>query len=473
MNENINQIDQKDTAYLGKEKLIKLLIKFSIPCITGFLISALYNIVDQIFIGNSKLGYIGNAATGISFPVICIANAFAFSLGDGAASYLSISAGKNETSSIHKAVGTGIISTTIIGIVLALVSIIFAEPLMWLFGASNQSIELAVDYFVIVAAFFPVYLLECIINSSIRADGAPGYAMISIAAGAVVNVILDPIFIFVFDWGIEGAAWATVIGQVASFILCAVYLFKPKNFKMTKESFKIDFKVLKELILLGGATFFTQISIVVVSLVSNILLAKYGALSKYGPDIPMSVFSIQIKAHTIVQSIITGIVLGAQPIFGYNYGAGKIRRVKSLYKLVLISTIVIALISTLLFQLYPDQIMNLFGAEKNPLIYDFAEKTFRIYLSLLTVTCLIKMTAVFFQSIGKPIQAALASLIRDIACFSVLAVALSIILEQNKIGTGIYGIIYAAPIADVIALLLVLTLTILFFRDLKQKENKI
>ena len=217
---------------------------------------------------------------------------------------------------------------------------------------------------------------------------------------------------------------------------------------MTKESFKIDFKVLKELILLGGATFFTQISIVVVSLVSNILLAKYGALSKYGPDIPMSVFSIQIKAHTIVQSIITGIVLGAQPIFGYNYGAGKIRRVKSLYKLVLISTIVIALISTLLFQLYPDQIMNLFGAEKNPLIYDFAEKTFRIYLSLLTVTCLIKMTAVFFQSIGKPIQAALASLIRDIACFSVLAVALSNILEPETAVVGAVSNLSSAQETD-------------------------
>lgn len=473
MNENINQIEEKDTKYLGTEKLSKLLLKFSVPCITGLLISALYNIVDQIFIGNSELGYIGNAATGISFPIICIANAFVFSLGDGAASCLSISLGKNNTNSIHKAVGTGIISTTIIGILLAVISLIFAEPLMWLFGASNQSIKLAVDYFQIISAFFPFYLLGCIINSCIRADGAPRYAMVSFIIGAAINVILDPLFIYVFHWGIKGAAWATVLGQVASFIFCAVYLFKPKNFKISKESFKIDFKILKELILLGGATFFTQISIVVVSLVSNILLSKYGALSKYGPDIPMSVFSIQIKAYTIVHSVITGIVLGAQPIFGYNYGAGFINRVKGLYKLVLISTVVIALIATLLFQLYPVQIMNLFGTENNPLIYDFAGKTFRIYLSLLTVTCLIKMTAVFFQSIGKPIQAALSSLIRDIACFSVLAIALSIILEQNKIGTGIYGIIYAAPIADVIALLLVLTLTILFFRDLKQKENKI
>jgi len=470
MNENINQIDKQDPKYLGKEKLVKLLLRFSVPCITALLISALYNIVDQIFIGNSKLGYIGNAATGVSFPVICIVNAFAFCLGDGAASYLSICAGKNDTSDIHKSVGTGIIVTTIIGVLLAVVSIVFAEPLMWLFGASDQSIELAVDYFIIIAAFFPFYLLTTIINSTIRADGAPGYAMIAVAVGAVINIILDPIFIFLFDLGIEGAAWATIIGQVGSFILCAVYLLKPKNFKLNIDSFKIDFNVLKELIKLGGATFFTQISIVVVSLVSNILLSRYGELSIYGPDIPMSVFSIQIKAYTIVNSIVTGIVLGAQPIFGYNYGAKEFTRVKKLYKMILTSTIIIALAATILFQLFPDQIMDLFGSENNPLIYDFAEKTFRIYLSLLTVTCLIKMTAVFFQSIGKAVQATLASLIRDIACFSILAIALSIILENNKAGTGINGIIYAAPIADAIALILILILTIYFFKDLKKTE---
>ncbi len=470
MNENVNFIDKQDANYLGKEKLLKLLIRFSVPCIAALLISALYNIVDQIFIGNSKLGYIGNAATGVSFPVICIANAFAFCLGDGAASYLSICAGKNDTSKIHKSVGTGIIVTTIIGLLLTLVCIIFADKLMWLFGASEQTIELAVDYFIIIAAFFPFYLLGTIMNSTIRADGAPGYAMIAVAVGAVVNIILDPIFIFLFDWGIEGAAWATVIGQVGSFILCAIYLLKPKNFKLTKESFKIDYTVLNELIKLGGATFFTQISIVVVSLVSNILLSKYGELSIYGPDIPMSVFSIQIKAYTIVNSIVTGIILGTQPIFGYNYGAKEYTRVRKLYRIVLISTIIISLAATSIFQLFPKQIMDLFGSENNPLIYDFAEKTFRIYLSFLTVTCLIKMTAVFFQSIGKAVQAALASLIRDIACFSTLAIALSIILENNKAGSGINGIIYAAPIADVIALILILILTIYFFKDLKQNE---
>ena len=184
MNENVNFIDKQDANYLGKEKLLKLLIRFSVPCIAALLISALYNIVDQIFIGNSKLGYIGNAATGVSFPVICIANAFAFCLGDGAASYLSICAGKNDTSKIHKSVGTGIIVTTIIGLLLTLVCIIFADKFMWLFGASEQTIELAVDYFIIIAAFFPFYLLLNVMNSMIRADGAPGYAMFAMLAVA-------------------------------------------------------------------------------------------------------------------------------------------------------------------------------------------------------------------------------------------------------------------------------------------------
>lgn len=461
----------QENRFLGEEKISKLLLKFSVPCVMGLLISALYNIVDQIFIGNSELGYLGNAATGVSFPVICIANAFAWCVGDGAASYLSICAGRKDTDSAHKCVGTGITVTFVISMLLMLVCEAFASPLMSLFGASNQTIGMAVEYFRIVAAFFPFYLLLNVMNSMIRADGSPAYAMTAMLVGAVINIILDPIFIFLLKWGIAGAAWATAIGQVASFVICVLYFFKPKNFKLTRHSFLPDQSILRNTVSMGAATFVTQISIVVLSLVCNMTLSHYGQLSKYGPDIPISVFSIQTKVYTIVGNIVTGIVLGGQPIFGYNYGAKKMERVRETYKIVLRSTLIVGIVATLIFEICPQVVVGIFGSG-DALYQEFAIKTFRIYLSLVTITCLVKMTAVFFQSIGKSVRAVVASLIRDILCFTPLAILLPYILDRSEPGNGINGILYAAPIADLVAIVVILALTIPFFRELGQEATE-
>ncbi|MBQ7874956.1 MAG: MATE family efflux transporter [Oscillospiraceae bacterium] len=460
-----------ESRRLGEEKISKLLLKFSIPCITGLLISAFYNIVDQIFIGNSELGFLGNAATGVSFPVICIANAFAWCIGDGAASFLSICAGRKDTQSAHKCVGTGITVSMAISIVLAAICVIFAEPIMMLFGASEQTLEMAVEYFVIVSAAFPFYLVLGAINSMIRADGSPTFAMIGTLVGAVINIILDPVFIFIFKWGIAGAAWATVIGQIVSFTVCMLYFLKPKTFKLCWKSFIPDWQIFRSTVSLGASTFVTQLSIVVISLVCNITLAEYGALSIYGPDIPISVFSIQTKVYTIVCSIVTGIVLGAQPIFGYNYGAKRMDRVKETYNVVLKSSLVVGIAATLVFELCPQVIINIFGSG-NELYYDFAVKTFRIYLSLMTFTCLTKMTSVFFQAIGKPVKAVAASLVRDILCFTPIAIILPAILERREAGTGIYGILFAAPVADLIALIVIICITVPFIRSLKNTEQE-
>lgn len=458
----------KEDRSMEEKAISKLLLKFSVPCVMGLLISALYNIVDQIFIGNSELGYLGNAATGVSFPVICIANAFAWCVGDGAASYLSICAGKKDTENAHKCVGTGITATLLISIVLAALCELTAEPLMSLFGASEQTLELAVTYFRIIAAFFPFYLLLNVMNSMIRADGSPAFAMTAMLTGAIINIILDPIFIFGLKWGIAGAAWATVIGQVASFAICAVYFFKPKSFRLTKHSFLPELSVLRHVISLGGATFVTQISIVTVSLVSNMMLAHYGALSKYGADIPISVFSIQTKVYTIVLNIVTGIALGGQPIFGYNYGAKRMDRVKETYRIVLRATIIVGVIATVIFQLWPQKVVGIFGAG-NELYQEFAVKTFRIYLSLMTITCLVKMTALFFQAIGKSSYAVWASVVRDLLCFTPLAIFLPSLLEGSEAGNGINGILYAAPISDLVAVAVILVLTISFFKKLDQE----
>ena len=459
-----------ENKILEEEKISKLLLKFSVPCVMGLLISAFYNIVDQIFIGNSTLGYLGNAATGVSFPVICIANAFAWCVGDGAASYLSICAGRKDTDSAHKSVGTGITVTLLISIVLMLICEVAAVPLMSLFGASNQTLDLAVTYFRIVAAFFPFYLLLNVMNSMIRADGSPGFAMKAMVMGAIINIILDPIFIFLLKWGIAGAAWATAIGQVVSFAICAIYFFKPKSFRLKKSSFVPNLPILSKMINLGAATFITQISIVAVTLVCNMTLARYGALSKYGPDIPISVFSIQTKVYTIVLNIVTGIVLGGQPIFGYNYGAKRMDRVREAYKIVFRATLITGITATIIFQLWPKEVVGIFGSG-NELYQEFAVKTFRIYLSLVTVTCLVKMTAVFFQSIGKSKYAVMASVIRDIVCFTPLAIILPSVLEGAEVGTGINGILYAAPISDLVAVVVILILTISFFQKLNKEAE--
>ena len=459
---------KQEIQMLGEEKIPKLLFKFSIPCVMGLLIGALYNIVDQIFIGNSELGYWGNAATGVSFPIICIANAFAWCIGDGAASYLSICSGRQDSELAHKCVGTGIAVSTVISLVLAALCLVFAEPLMRLFGASDRTADMAVTYFRIIAALFPCYLLTNVMNSMIRADGSPTYAMIAMLSGAVINLVLDPVFIYACKWGIAGAAWATAIGQIVSFLLCAVYFFRPKCFRLSLRSFLPDGKVLKDVVSLGAATFVTQIAIVVMALVCNVTLAHYGALSQYGQDIPISVFSIQTKVYTVVGNIVTGIVLGGQPIFGYNYGAGKLDRVRQTYRIVLLASVTVGLVSTLIFQLWPEIVINLFGAG-DEMYMEFAKKTFRIYLSLVTVTGLTKMTTVFFQSIGKSVQAVVTSLVRDIVCFTPLAIFLSAAMEQAKPGSGIDGILLAAPIADAVAAVVILCLTVHFFRKVKKQ----
>ena len=461
---------QENNRILETEKLSRLLLKFSVPCVMGLLITALYNIVDQIFIGNSELGYLGTAATGVSFPVICIANAFAWCVGDGAASYLSICSGRKDTDSAHKCVGTGITVTLLISIILTVICEFFATQLMVLFGASEQTIGMATEYFRIVAAFFPFYLLLNVMNSMIRADGSPAFAMIAMLTGALISIILDPVFIFCFKWGIAGAAWATAVGQVISFVLCAAYFFKPKSFKLTRQSFIPDKPILRNTIGLGAATFVTQISIVVLSMVCNMTLFAYGQLSKYGPDIPISVFSIQTKVYNVVYNIVTGIVLGGQPIFGYNYGAKRMDRVREAYKIVLRSTLVVGIAFTLIFELCPQLVIGIFGSG-DVLYQEFAVKTFRIYLSLMTITCLVKMISVFFQSIGQPVKAVVASLIRDIACFTPLAILLPLFLEKTEAGTGINGILFAAPLADLVAAVVIAVLTVSFFRKIKRSTG--
>ncbi len=461
-------MNQKNSSkYYETENLSKLMVKFSVPCVLSLLVGALYNIVDQIFIGNSELSTLGNAATGVVFPIFIIAQAFAWCFGDGCAAYLNICQGKNDAENAHKAIGTGITFTLISSLALMAIFYSLKTPMLKLFGASDNSIGYAIEYCNVILAFLPVYMLSNMMNGVIRADGSPAWAMISMLAGAISNIILDPVFIFGAKWGMFGAALATAIGQVVSFVVTVIYYFRTKTFKLTWKSLIPKFKAFSGALQLGVSSFITQATILIISVVCNIQLAKYGSTSQYGADIPIAIIGIESKAFTVVINLVVGIVLGCQPIISYNMGAKNYARVKKLYFKILLCTVIIGVVFTLLFEIAPHFVIALFGVPKNIPNPDdywvFGEKTFRIFLSLVTFTCIIKMTSIFFQAVGKPIYAVITSLIRDIVCF----VPLTLILPAAF--GGIEAILYAAPAADIIAMIIALILTFAFMLKLKLK----
>ena len=458
-----------NTASLGEAKINKLMLKFSIPCILSLLVSSLYNIVDQIFIGNSELSTLGNAATGVVFPVFIIAQAFAWCFGDGCAAYLNICQGKNDSENAHKAIGASITLAFLSGVVMMAVIYSFKIPILTIFGASENTMSYAVEYLNVVLFMVPIFILCNMMNSVIRADGSPTWAMISMLTGAIINIILDPVFIFLLRWGMTGAALATVIGQAATFIMTLIYFMRTKTFKLVKSSFIPKISSVKEVISLGFSTFITQLAIVIVAILSNIQLAKYGAMTKFGADIPIAIIGIQSKVFTVVINLVVGIVLGCQPIISFNMGAKKYDRVKELYKKIITCALVIGVSFTALFQLAPEFVIRLFGIPSNipnPNDYwEFGVMTMRIFMSLISISCLIKVNSIFFQAVGKPIQAAITSMVRDILCFVPLIIILPLAYH------GVEAILWSAPISDLIAMVVTAILSVSFIKSLQKTEQ--
>ena len=444
---------------LGSDKISKLIRKFAIPCIISLLISALYNIVDQIFIGNSRLGFLGNAATSVVFPITIISFAFAWCFGDGAVALMSIRQGQKDDKGIAKIIGNALTVNIIVSIIFIVFCFIFMDPLLHLFGASEASLPLAQSYFRIILYATTASVMGGVLSGIIRADGSPAFSMVITVLGAIINIILDPIFIFALDWGIEGAAIATIIGQIASFMLGLYYvLFHARTFKLRLNNFKPELKTILQFTKLGISTFITQMSIVATALVNNMMLAKWGAESIYGADIPIAAMGIAMKVFTIVINIVVGLLVGAQPILGYNYGAGKYKRVKETFRIAIIGTITVGIIATIAFEIFPDLIIEIFGTQ-NELYMEFARKIFRISLMLVTFTLSTKAISIFFQAVGEPKKATVASLIRDIICF----VPLCLILPNFL---GVDGVLYAAPIADAFGIAIAGTLAIKFYYSL-------
>lgn len=453
----------QDNTYLGTEKVGKLLRKFAIPCIFSLIISCLYNIVDQIFVGNG-IGYLGNAATGVIFPITVVGWGASLFFGDGAAAALSVSLGRNETKDIHRSVGNSILFSFLSGVVIIAVAYLGGDSLLRLIGATDANIQLARDYGFIIYAMMPLALVQNTLASIIRADGSPKYAMGAMLVGAVLNIIGDPIAIFVLDLGIKGAAYATILGQFVSFVICAVYLRKSKTFRLSLSSFRFDFTLLKRVMSLGTSSFLTQLSIVVITVINNVLLVKYGALSVYGADIPLAAFVVIMKLFQIVLNIAIGIAAGAQPIVGYNYGARKYDRVKKLLKLILVWTAVICLLCTALFESVPGLFIKLFGTDSE-LYTQFASLCLRIYLSLITFTCLQKVCSIFLQSIGHAKTAAPLSVLRDVFLIVVSLLA--------PLTWGVTGIFWAAPIADILAIAITAVVMVRLWKQLCRDEKQV
>lgn len=448
---------------LGTEKVSKLIKQFAIPCIISLLVSSLYNIVDQIFIGQG-VGYLGNAATNIVFPFIVIAMAFSFMIGDGASAYLSLSLGKKDKESATKGIANAIVVSAFFGVLFLILGIVFREGLLKVFGVTEASYEYAKDYITIIALGMPFFILTNSLNSMIRADGSPKFAMIIMLVGAILNIILDPIAIFALHMGVKGAAIATVIGQVVSGVVSILYIPKFKSIALTKESMKLEFKTVKKICSLGVSSFITQIAVTVVIIVINQTLTKYGAESKYGSDIPLSALGIVMKVNQIVNSIAIGLAAGAQPIIGFNYGAKKYERVLETYGFAVKVGLAVTFVGTIIFQLFPQAIINLFGQE-DELYNEFAKMSFRIFLLFVMLNSFQIMSGIFFQAIGNPVKAAILSLSRQI----VFLVPALLILPRFF---GVNGTLYAGPTADCLAFILALTLVTREVKKLKKMTKE-
>lgn len=443
------------------EPIGKLITKFAIPCVISLLVNSLYNIVDQIFIGWG-VGYLGNGATNVVFPITIVALALSLMIGDGGAAYLSLKLGEGDTAKARRGVGNALAMVIVVSILLAAVFLGFINPILNLFGATDVLRPYALQYGFVIGLGLPFMMIPAALNSMIRADGSPKYAMFSMILGAVINTVFDPIFIFVFGMGVRGAAIATVMGQVASFVFSIIYVFRFKNFRLTLADLRPQAAVCRSVLSFGISSFITQIAITIVMALSNNLLASYGAQSVYGSEIPLTAMGIVMKVNQILISILVGISTGAQPIIGFNYGAKNFHRVRKAFDIALVASEIVAVVGFLIFQFAPMSVVSLFGSEEG-LYNEFAVLSFRIFLLLCPLTGFQTVAAIYLQAIGKPGKSALLSLSRQIIFFVPAALILPRFL-------GVLGVLWTGPVADGLAFLLALGL-ILYERNQLKKVS--
>ena len=443
MNESAN-------SFLEQEKLGKLMGKYAVPCIISLLVAALYNIVDQIFIANADyLGSYGNAANTVVFPLTVVALAVAVMIGDGCCAYVSICLGSRNQKHAGSSVGNAVVLSILSGLVLTAAYLLFSDGILTAFGGrvNEETFRHSREYFFYITLGLPFYMFSQAMNPVIRSDGSPRFAMASTLAGALVNIILDPVFIFVFRWGMMGAAVATVLGQVLTAILAVWYLLHMKAVHLEKRSFRPDWTVIRHFIPLGVCSFLSQISLVAAMAAINNMIRKYGALDPVFSQaayaqIPMAVVGIVMKFFQIVISVVVGMAAGCIPIVGYNIGAGRKDRAKTLFYYLLTAEAVVGVVALLIAECLPGHLIQIFGAANESVYYtQFAVKAFRVYLCLLPLACVNKATFIYLQSLGEALLSTVLSMVREVMFGVGFALLLPLFL-------GLDGVLWSMPVSD-------------------------
>lgn len=462
---------EHSNQFLGTERIGKLMKQYAIPCIISLLVGALYNIVDQIFIANaSYLGSYGNAANTVVFPLTVVALAIAVMVGDGCCAFVSISLGKKEMNTAKKSVGNSVLMIVVTSILLAAIYLLFSDQIIAMFGGTvnEETFYHSKEYFFYISLGIPFYMFGQAMNPVIRADGNKKFAMISTLAGAVINIILDPIFIFICKWGMMGAAVATVIGQIVTAILAVWYLLHMKVIKPCREDYRLNASVCGKTLILGITSFLSQISLVAAMAAINNMLRKYGALDPiFGQEqfaqIPMAVVGIVMKFFQIVISIVVGMAAGCIPIVGFNMGAGQKSRVKELFTKLLISEATVGAIAFILVEFFPRQLISIFGAANESVYYtDFAIKAFRTYLCMMILACINKACFIFLQAMGKAAESTAPSMIREV----VFGVGFALLLP---VFFGLDGVLYSMPVSDLLTFIVAVFLICGTYKELREK----
>lgn len=432
-------------AMFENESIGKLMIKFSLPAIASMVVNSIYNIVDQIFIGQG-VGMYGNAATNLTFPLVTIAMAIGTLIADGCVAYFSLKLGQKNYDEAARTMGNGITISLLAGLFITISMELLLTPVLNLCGGTKvaeETFRYATEYARITLIGIPFVCISMTVNSIIRAQGNPRYAMISNISGCLLNVVLDAWFVLGLGWGVAGAAWATIIGQILNFVLAVAYIPRLKGIEFKREYALLNGKTLFSFLPLGISSFFTQFGSTIVVICMNNLTVKYGLESVYGPDIPLAAFGIVMKVNSIIVSVMVGLGIGSQPIVGYNYGAKKFHRVKATYLRTIIVGLIVGVIGWACFQFFTQEIINIFGQE-NELYNEFALKCFHIFLSVIFLVGFLIPSGIFFQSIGKPTKAMVCTLTRQLLYFLPCAYILSSIM-------GIDGLLYSGPVGDCLA----------------------
>lgn len=466
-------MEQTINHFLGRESIGKLMKKYAVPCIISLLVGALYNIVDQIFIANADyLGSYGNAANTVVFPLTVIALAISVMIGDGCCAFVSLKLGMSEKEQAKKSVGNSIIMTIVSSMILCAVYLLFSDGIIAMFGGTvnSETFRHSKEYFFYISLGIPFYMFGQAMNPVIRADGSPKFAMFSTLVGAVINIILDPVFIFLFRWGMMGAAVATVLGQIVTAILAIWYLLHMKQVKPDRNDFRLSADVIRHTLVLGLTSFLSQISLVAAMAAINNMIRKYGAmdpvfgLEQYA-QIPMAVVGIVMKFFQIVISIVVGMAAGCIPIVGFNMGAGLKMRVRELFTKLLIAEASVGAVALLIVELFPHQLIDIFGAANESQYYtDFAIHAFRIYLCMMIFACVNKACFIFLQAMGKAVESTALSVIREI----VFGVGLALLLPMFL---GLDGVLYSMPLSDILTFAIALFLIVRTYKEIGKPDK--